>query len=65
MTENEENIILEHLKRIQSELSGMRENIKELISRVGSLEAGVARLGREDVMTRIVRPRIVRPNFRR
>ena len=50
MTENVENLILEHLKRIQGELSASRERDREIIARLGSLEAGVARLGRDQAV---------------
>jgi len=47
MTDNVANIILEHLKRLQTELSTIREHNREVITRLGSLEAAVARLGRD------------------
>jgi len=47
MTDNVENIILEHLKRIQAELAVIREHNREVITRLGSLEAAVARVGRD------------------
>jgi chromosome segregation ATPase len=48
MTDNVENLILEHLKRIQAELNAARERDKEIISRLSMLEEGIARIGRNE-----------------
>ncbi len=48
MTENVENLLLEHLKKIQAELSALRSGNREIISRLGNLEASVARIGRDN-----------------
>ena len=53
MTDNVENIILEHLKRIQAELSAARERDREIIARLGSLEATAARTYAELVERRL------------
>lgn len=42
-----DNLVLEHLKRIQAELSAARERDREIISRLGNLEILVATLRRE------------------
>lgn len=44
MTDNIENLILEHLKRIQAEQAAARERDKEFLSRLANLEAGQALL---------------------
>lgn len=44
MTNNIEKLLLEHLKRIQVELSEARERDKEIISRLGHLEHSYATL---------------------
>jgi hypothetical protein len=45
---NVENIILEHLKKIQAELTEIRQDGMEIKSRLGSIESGVARIAREE-----------------
>ncbi|MBS0456973.1 MAG: hypothetical protein JSS44_06545 [Proteobacteria bacterium] len=47
MTSNIENLLLEHLKRIQTELAAARERDIEIIARLGHLEAAIARIGRD------------------
>jgi len=47
MTDDVKSIILEHLKRIQPELSGLREQNREVISRLSHLETAVVSMGRE------------------
>ncbi|MBL0923187.1 MAG: hypothetical protein IBJ12_01790 [Sphingomonadaceae bacterium] len=42
MSENVENLVLEHLKRIQASLDRMERRITELTSRVANLESGQA-----------------------
>jgi len=37
-----DNLVLEHLKRIQAELSGLRESNREIISRLGHIEVTLA-----------------------
>lgn len=47
MTENIENLILEHLRVIRSEVTAMRESIDELKARMSSLEAAMIAVKRE------------------
>lgn len=47
MTDNIENLLLEHLKRMQAELSASRERDQEILSRLGHLEIAIARIGRD------------------
>lgn len=42
-----DNLLLEHLKRIQAELSATRERDREIISRLGNIERSVAGLRRD------------------
>lgn len=44
----EENLVLEHLKRIQGELADARERDMEILSRLSHLEVSIARIGREE-----------------
>jgi len=37
-----DNLVLEHLKRIQAELSGLRESNKHIVSRLGHIETTLA-----------------------
>ncbi|EZP83416.1 hypothetical protein BV97_01527 [Novosphingobium resinovorum] len=48
MTENVENLLLEHLKKIQAEQSAARERDREIMTRLGSLESMIARIGRDN-----------------
>ena len=45
--ENVENIVIEHLRRIQTEQAAARQRDEEIISRLGHLEVAIARLGRD------------------
>jgi uncharacterized coiled-coil protein SlyX len=47
MTESIENLILEHLKRFQTDLSASRERDSEMLSRLGRLELAIAGLRRD------------------
>ena len=47
MTENVENLILEHLKRFQAEQTATRADVAEILTRMGQLETMMARLLRE------------------
>jgi hypothetical protein len=47
MTENVENLILEHLKRFQTEQTAMRGQLTDVVSRLGQIETMMARLLRE------------------
>lgn len=48
MTENVENLLLEHLKKIQMEQSAARERDRELMTRLGQIETMIARIGRDN-----------------
>jgi soluble cytochrome b562 len=48
MGEQIDNLILEHLKRLQSEMAEIRRDTAEIKSRLGSIESGVARIGRDE-----------------
>lgn len=43
-----ENLILEHLKKIQSEQSAARDRDLEIMTRLSHLEAGIARVCRDE-----------------
>ena len=45
---NVENLILEHLKKIQAEQSAARERDAEIMSRLGTIENGIARISRDE-----------------
>jgi predicted nuclease with TOPRIM domain len=45
---NVDNIILEHLKKIQSEQTAARERDQEIISRLSHIESGLARVTRDE-----------------
>jgi hypothetical protein len=59
MTENVENLILTHLKKIQAEQSASRERDTEILSRLSHIESGLARLTREEAInyTEIIQDR--------
>ena len=42
-----ENLLFEHLKKIQAELAAARERDAEVITRLASIEAAIARLARD------------------
>jgi len=42
MAEHIDNLLLEHMKRIQAELADSRERDREIITRLGHLETGMA-----------------------
>ena len=48
MTEKIDNLMLEHLKKIQAEQSASRERDRELLTRLGQIETMVARIGRDN-----------------
>ncbi|MBL8448509.1 MAG: hypothetical protein JNM32_01145 [Dechloromonas sp.] len=48
MTENVDNLMLEHLKRIQAELATSRERDQEVLSRLSHIESGLARITRDE-----------------
>ena len=47
MVEEAENLVLEHLKKIQSEQTASRERDSEILSRLAHIETAVARLARD------------------
>jgi predicted nuclease with TOPRIM domain len=51
MTENIENLILEHLKKIQAEQTAARERDTEILMRLSSIENGLARITRDEALT--------------
>ena len=42
MTDNIENLVLEHLRSIRVDMASMKDDIREIKSRVNTLEAGQA-----------------------
>lgn len=48
MTENVENLMLEHLKKIQAEQSAARERDQEILTRLSHIESGIARITRDE-----------------
>lgn len=48
MSGNIENLMLEHLKKIQAELAEIRQDSAEIKSRLGSIESGIARITRDE-----------------
>lgn len=48
MSENIENLMLEHMKKIQAELSGIRQDSTEIKARLASIESGIARITRDE-----------------
>ena len=48
MADKIENLMLEHLKKIQAEQSASRERDRELLSRLGQMESMIARIGRDN-----------------
>lgn len=51
MTDAIENLVLEHLKRFQAEQAAARERDLEILSRLSSIESGIARLARDSADT--------------
>ena len=48
MAETIENLILEHLKKIQAEQASARERDAEIMSRLAQIETGIARIARDE-----------------
>ena len=48
MSDNRENLILEHLKKIQAEQAEARQRDSEIMSRLSSIESGIARISRNE-----------------
>ena len=51
MTENIENLLLEHMKRLQAVQPAARDRDVEILSRLASIESGIARLARDEAST--------------
>lgn len=43
-----DNLVLEHLKRIQAEQAAARERDQEILSRLSHVESGLARIARDE-----------------
>ncbi len=48
MTDNVENLILEHLRAIRTDIGGIKEDVREIKQRITSLESAVAGLRRDN-----------------
>ncbi len=48
MADNVENLILEHLKKIQAEQGAAHERDREILSGLSHIESGIARLSRDE-----------------
>ncbi len=48
MSDNTDNLILEHLKRLQGELAEARERDREILARLSHIEMGIARIARDE-----------------
>jgi hypothetical protein len=48
MTESFETLILEHLRAIRASIADIRVTLKDHTERLGRLETGMARIGREN-----------------
>lgn len=48
MSSNVENLIFEHLKRIQVDLTAAKERDAEILTRLSNIETGIARLTRDE-----------------
>lgn len=48
MTDNVENLILEHLRAIRADIDGIKGDVREIKQRLTSLEAAVAGLRRDN-----------------
>ena len=61
MTDNIENLILEHLRAIRADIGGIKDDVREIKQRLTSLEVAVAGLRRDnanlygDIVARAVR----------
>jgi len=49
MADNVENLILEHLRLIRTDIGGIREDVREIKQRLTSLESALAGLRRDNV----------------
>jgi len=48
MTENVDNLILEHLKKIQVELASVKRDTGEIKSRMSGMESAIAKISRDE-----------------
>ncbi len=48
MTDNVENLILEHLRAIRADIGGIKDDVREIKQRLTTLEAAVAGLRRDN-----------------
>lgn len=48
MSESVDNLVLEHLKKIQAEQSAARERDAEILNRLSHIESGIARIARDE-----------------
>lgn len=48
MGEQIENLILEHMKRMQAEMTLIRQDTTEIKSRLASIESGIGRIRRDE-----------------
>jgi hypothetical protein len=48
MADNIDNLILEHLKKIQAEQAAARERDAEIMARLATIETGIARITRDE-----------------
>jgi ubiquinone biosynthesis protein UbiJ len=48
MTADVENLMLEHLKKIQIEQSAARDRDREMMTRLAQIETSIARIGRDN-----------------
>lgn len=48
MTDSVENLILEHLRAIRTDIGGIKDDVREIKQRLTSLEAAVAGLRRDN-----------------
>ncbi len=51
MSEQIDNLILEHLKKIQAEQAASRERDAEIMGRLANIESGLARITRDESNT--------------
>lgn len=48
MTDNGENLILEHLRGIRGDIGGLKEDMREVKQRLNSIEAAIAGVRRDN-----------------
>jgi tetrahydromethanopterin S-methyltransferase subunit G len=50
MNNNVENLVLEHLKKIQTEQNASRERDSEILNRLSHIESALARISRDEAI---------------